>query len=278
MQDYCILFDNGAGAAYISRADGQRKVAMQQSLLGVVTPKSLADQVADAIVEGIASRAIAPGQRITEAELASQLRVSRIPIREALKILNAQGIVVSRPHYGVRVAEFDDRRIEQLYEVRCALEKIAVRDACARRAELPGLLHRLDAIVERMARSLDRGDLIGVSKADLEFHHAICLASGNEIVITLWDALSRHMLIVFEQELLGDAERPHIVDHHRALRAAIESLPPRRLGQVIEKHIMRLRGMPKRQGGHSSLIDGAARPAGAAGRAGRRPEVAAEDA
>jgi len=188
---------------------------------------------------------IAPGQRISEAELASQLKVSRISIREALKILDAQGIVVSRPHYGVRVAEFDDRRIVQLYEIRCALEKIAVRDACTRRSELPALLRRLDSIIEKMERNLERDDLIGVSKADLEFHHAICLASANELVITLWDALSRHMLIVFEQELLGDAERPHIVDHHRALRRAIEKLPPRKLGQEIEKHIMRLRGISR---------------------------------
>ena len=221
---------------------------MQETALNLVAAKSLADRVADAIVEGIATKVIAPGQRITEAELASQLKVSRIPIREALKILNAQGIVVSRPHYGVRVAEFDDCKIVQLYEVRCALEKIAVRYACERRSELPKLLNRLDSIIEKMAQCLERDDLIGVSKADLEFHHAICLASTNEIVIALWDALSRHMLIVFEQELLGDTERPHIVDHHRALRKAIEKLPPPKLGQEIEKHIMRLRGKPRRAG------------------------------
>jgi DNA-binding FadR family transcriptional regulator len=109
---------------------------------------------------------------------------------------------------------------------------------------MPQLLAKLDSIIDKMERSLERGDLIGVSKADLEFHRAICAASGNEIVITLWEALSRHMLIVFEQELLGDAERPHIVDHHRALRAAIEKLPPQRLAGEIERHIMRLRGKP----------------------------------
>jgi DNA-binding GntR family transcriptional regulator len=227
---------------------------MPEPALTLVQTKSLADQVADSIVEGIATGAIVPGQRILEVELASRLRVSRVPVREALKILHAQGIVMSRPHHGVRVARFDDRKIFQIYEVRCCLEKIAVRDACRHRSAKPTLLSGLDAVIDRMERSLDRDDLIGVSKADLEFHHQICLASGHEIVITLWEALSRHMLIVFEQELLGDAERAHIVDHHRALRKAIEMFPPQKIAVEIERHIMRLRGKPRRPRRIASVV------------------------
>ena len=62
----------------------------------------------------------------------------------------------------------------------------------------------------------------------------------------LWEALSRHMLIVFEQELLGDAEQSSIVDHHRALRDALERLPQQELAVHIERHIMRLRGKSDR--------------------------------
>ena len=217
---------------------------MRETTLNLVHSRSLADQIADSIVEGIAAGVIAPGQRIVESELANDLKVSRVPIREALKILHAQGIVVSRPHHGVRVAKFDDEKIVQIYEVRCSLEKIAVRDACRRRQELPVLLAKLDAIIDKMEYCLHRSDFIGVSKADLEFHHEICIASGNDIVLTLWEALSRHMMIVFEQELLGDAERSYIVDHHRALRHALERQPHDELSGEIERHIMRLRGKP----------------------------------
>lgn len=220
---------------------------MKESTLNLVHSKSLADQIADSIVEGIAAGVIAPGQRIVEAELASELKVSRVPIREALKILHTQGIVVSRPHHGVRVAKFDDEKIVQLYEVRCSLEKIAVRDACRRRHELPALLAKLDSIIDKMEYCLHRNDFIGVSKADLEFHHEICIASRNEIVRTLWEALSRHMLIVFEQELLGDAERSYIVDHHRALRRALEHGSPDEVLGEIERHIMRLRANSQAQ-------------------------------
>jgi DNA-binding GntR family transcriptional regulator len=215
-------------------------------MLSGVHTKSLADQIADSIVEGIAAGVITQGQRIIEVELATGLQVSRVPVREALKILHAQGIVVSRPHHGVRVAKYDEEKIVQIYEVRCSLEKIAIRDACKKRNSMPALLKRLDAIIAKMDDSLQRRDFLGVSKADLEFHHEICRASGNEIVLVLWEALSRHMLIVFEQELLGDLEQSSVVDHHRALRNALEHLSPGALSLEIERHIMRLRGKSDR--------------------------------
>lgn len=219
---------------------------MTQPALTVVSSRSLTDQVADRIVDGIASGALKPGRRILEAELATELGVSRVPIREALKILHAQGIVVGRPRYGVSVAEYDDRKIVQIYEMRCAFEKIAIRDA-KRNANTPVLLRRLDECIDEMDRCLKRGDLLGVSKADMNFHHEICKASHNDIVLVLWEALSRHMLIVFEQELLGDAEQASIVDHHRQFRRAFEELSVEALEAEIESHIMRLRNAPHQE-------------------------------
>jgi DNA-binding GntR family transcriptional regulator len=226
---------------------------MKDDTLAVVQTRSLADQVADSIVEGIASGGILQGQRLMEIELASRLQVSRVPVREALKILQAQGIVVSRPHHGVRVARYDEKKIVQIYEVRCNLEKIAIRDAWSRRDEMGPLLGKLDAIVQRMDEALHRRDFIGVSKADLAFHHEICRASGNEIVLVLWEALSRHMLIIFEHELLGEADQTSIVDHHRALRKALEHHTPGELAVEIERHIMRLRGNNERPARRSKI-------------------------
>ncbi|CAN5229363.1 GntR family transcriptional regulator [soil metagenome] len=215
---------------------------MKEPRLTLVQSRSLPEQIADSIVEGIASGAFAPGQRVVENEVALELNVSRVPVREALKILLAQGIVVGRPHHGVRVAQFDDEKIVKLYEVRCALEKIAVRDACKRRSTLPALLSKLDAILIKMGQCLESGDFLGISRADLEFHREICLASQNEIVTTIWDTLSRHMLIVFEHELLSDTDRSNIVEHHRTLRTLIGRSKSKEVDAEIEKHIMRLRG------------------------------------
>jgi DNA-binding GntR family transcriptional regulator len=76
------------------------------------------------LVSAIASGAIAPGHRLLSQKLQKTLNVSPIPVREALKILQAQGILGSKPHRGVRVTQFDDAKIIQIYEVRCGLEKI----------------------------------------------------------------------------------------------------------------------------------------------------------
>jgi DNA-binding GntR family transcriptional regulator len=216
---------------------------MSESELRMVRTKSLSEQVADSIVEGIATGSLEPGQRIGEAALADQLQVSRVPVREALKILETQGIVVSRPHRGVRVVAFDRGKIAQLYEIRLFLEKLAIRDASARPDVMAGLLERLDAVLLLMDECLRRGDFLGVTYADMAFHREICLASGNQVVIILWETLSRHMLIVFEQELKADRDRAHIVEHHRALRFALESRDPVLLAEEIEKHILRIQGI-----------------------------------
>jgi DNA-binding GntR family transcriptional regulator len=223
---------------------------MTDPVLSLVRTRSLADQVADSIVEGIANGALAPGQKIIEADLANKLQVSRVPVREALKILEAQGIVVGRPHRGVRVVEFDRTKIAQVYEIRLFLEKIAIRDARAKAANMPKLLANLGVIIDRMEHHLARSDLLGVMKADMDFHHEICLASENEIVIILWETLARHMMIIFEHELEADADRAHIVDHHRKLKRMLEAASPKELEGEIERHIMRIQGMaslPKRQ-------------------------------
>ena len=159
---------------------------MTDPVLSLVRTRSLAEQVADLIVEGIANGALAPGQKIIEVDLAIRLQVSRVPVREALKILETQGIVVGRPHRGVRVVEFDKSKIAQVYEIRLFLEKIALRDARARIESMPKLLVKLDKAIDRMEEYLARGDLLGVMKSDMDFHHEICLASENEIVIILW--------------------------------------------------------------------------------------------
>jgi DNA-binding GntR family transcriptional regulator len=213
----------------------------QPPQLELLRSPSLAEQVAESIIAAIADGTLAYGQRVLETEIARQLGVSRIPVREALKTLAAQGLLAVAPHRGARVAELDDTKIDRICEVRVELERLAVRDAqpvlrADRRA-----LQRLDDAVRAMERSVRDKDWIGVNRADLDFHRAICLASGNEIVLTLWDTLARHVRVILGREILGERERTGVVAHHRALRALLldGSEPEARAG--IAAHIMRLR-------------------------------------
>jgi DNA-binding GntR family transcriptional regulator len=215
--------------------------ASPSPVLSMVRSPSLAEQAADAIVTGVSAGALKPGQRLVEVELASLLKMSRVPLREALKILEAQGIVESIPHRGTRIAMFDEARVNQICEIRVALERIALSYAAPIYQSNPDLLARLDQIITAMERAADRLEWIEVSKADLSFHREICHASGNSIVETLWEALARHVFIIFGNEIRDERDARAMGPQHRRLRDLLAAGDAATLHTEIEQHIMRLR-------------------------------------
>lgn len=209
--------------------------------LSMARAQSLADQAANAIVDGISAGTLQPGERIIETELASLLNMSRVPLREALKILEAQGILESIPHRGTRVATFDHLRVNQICQARIALERLALADAAPICKREPAILARLDQIIVDMERSAERLEWIEVSKADLSFHREICRLSENAIVATLWEALARHVLIVFGHEIRDERDAKVMGPQHRRLRDLLAKGDVDRLNREIENHILRLR-------------------------------------
>lgn len=209
--------------------------------LSMARAQSLAEQAANAIVAGISAGALLPGQRIIETELASLLNMSRVPLREALKILEAQGILESVPHRGTRVATFDDLRVNQICQARIALERLALADAAPICKRDPVVLARLEQIIVDMERSAERLEWIEISKADLSFHREICRLSGNAIVATLWEALARHVFIVFGHEIRDERDAKVMGPQHRRLCDLLAKGDVDKLHQEIENHILRLR-------------------------------------
>jgi len=203
--------------------------------------QSLAAQVADFIVDAIAAGQIEFGERLVETALSRRLEVSRVPIREALKMLEAQGILDVTPHRGAHVVEFDNLKIDRICEARVALERLAFRHASGNLRKHPEKLKSLEALIDRMGREAAHRDWVQTSKADLDFHRQICLASENEIVITLWEALARHILIVFGREIRTEQDGPRLMQQHRRILQLIRNGDLAKLDQEIARHIMRLR-------------------------------------
>lgn len=208
--------------------------------------QSLAAQVADFIVDAIAAGTIEFGQRLVETELSQKLGVSRVPIREALKMLEAQGILDAAPHRGAHVVDFDGLKIDRICEARVALERLALPDAVRHLQAHPEKLAALEDLVARMGREAAQRDWVQASKADLDFHRQICLASGNEIVITLWEALARHILIIFGREARTEQDGPRLTQQHRPILQLIRKGDLARLDREILRHVMRLRRRGKR--------------------------------
>lgn len=202
---------------------------------------SLAEQAADVIVTGIYSGALEPGARLYEKDLAHRLNMSRVPLREALKILEAQGIVESIPHRGSRISLFGDERANQIVEARIALERIAVTAAAPKFKADPSLAADLDRHIARMETAAAWLDWVAISKADLNFHREICRVSGNEIVGKLWESLARHVFIVFGHEKRSSEDAADLGAQHRRLRDLLIAGDAAALQTEIEAHILRLR-------------------------------------
>lgn len=205
--------------------------------LGPLAPRTLVDQVVDAIVRGAAEGHFLPGDRLVEAELARTLGISRVPVREALRLLESQGIVVNTPYRGMRLMDVSQERIEKILEVRLVLEKLAVDKVLARRTDEPGITRRLGAIVEAMRQAAARGDGYGVATADTAFHRELCRQSDNELLLLAWEPLARQLTIVFGLSTL-QKHVDSIVDEHVELLAAIEAGDAERLVRLLEVHIL----------------------------------------
>ena len=210
---------------------------LERSELRISRQRSLAEQAADAIVEGIAANIFKPGERLVESDIAARLSVSRVPVREALKILEVQGIVVTSLHRSVCVADMDRERILQVREIRTAIEKIVVREVAARLAGDPRNARGIDTIVERMAERASLKDWASVSALDIAFHRQLCSISGNHIAITLWEALARHTRIIFGRETRPRSDYSFIVREHADLRQALLDGDLGALDAEIEHHI-----------------------------------------
>ncbi len=206
-------------------------------------PRSLPDQAADAIVQAVASGAIRPGERVVEQKLAAALGISRVPVREGLRVLAAQGLVTVTPHRGCRVAEFDEQGLRQLKDVRVALERLAARGASAAYRTNPQATRPLHDVVGQMAALVERGDRFAMSRLDLQFHRALWTVAGNDMLLRLWEAISRHILVIFGLETETERDFAGIYRQHAHLLAVVEAGELAALDEEIEGHIKQLRHM-----------------------------------
>jgi DNA-binding GntR family transcriptional regulator len=161
-----------------------------------IKPASLADEVAERIVRAIADGVLLPGERIIETDLANQLHVSRVPVRDALRALEKQGIVVVTPHRGARVMDINLDLYRQVQEVRLDLELRAIADLIERLAVDPALGDQLRTCLAGLDEAVADDDRVRYNSLDVAFHRWVCQSAQNHIVMTLWDALSRHLTIL----------------------------------------------------------------------------------
>ena len=199
-------------------------------------PRTLVHQVIDALVAGASEGLSLPGDRIIETELAAQLGVSRVPVREALRVLESQGIVINEPYKGIRLTPVTPERIDQLIEVRVALETTAANSAIRRGQNDAVHLQVLAQIVQEMETMAARNDVFGFATADTSFHRTFCSFAGNAVLSDMWEMLARQMTIIFGLSALGKP-MVDIVEEHRTLIRVFGSGIATDMAEAIRDHI-----------------------------------------
>ena len=195
----------------------------------------LRDVVFNTLRRAILRGELKPGERLMEIQLANKLGVSRTPIREAIRKLELEGLVLMIPRKGAEVAEITEKNLRDVLEVRCALEELAVQLACERiDQERLGELH---AAAEHFRAILDSDDITAIGEADEAFHDVIFAATDNGRLIQLLNNL-REQMYRYRIEYLKKKEcHPQLLEEHAAIIKAIEEHDKDRATQITIRHI-----------------------------------------
>lgn len=204
-----------------------------------VRARTLVDEAVQAIVAAAARGIVLPGERIVETEIAKKLNISRVPVREALRLLESQGIVISEPFKGIRLAPVSTERLQNILEVRITLELLAVQRIVAHGYHQDAQhLDGLQRCIDEMQLMSMRKDAYGVAMADVAFHRELCRLSGNDVLLNLWEGVARQLAIVVglsTQEKSMDV----IVNEHTTLMRALKSGNMQRIEKAMVKHIIK---------------------------------------
>ena len=181
----------------------------------------LLERIHAALVEAICTGELAPGERITQEQLAERLGVSRQPVIQALLLLKNQGLIVDTDNRrGMLIAPLNAEFVGHLYKLRASLDSLAAKLASGNRH--PDLKSEGNLLIERGKKSAASGSLSDVVQADLAFHDFIYRASGNPLLIESaklhWHHTRRAMSWYLKQ---ASAMRPVWVEHQQILNAVI---------------------------------------------------------
>ena len=174
--------------------------------------------VADAIRECILSGDFAPGDKLAEERLSAELGMSRMPVREALRALAAEGIVTISPRRGASVTAYTDLQAQELIEVRATLEALNAKLAARHRD--PSQLAELRQILDNGSRITEKTALARIQHANARFHEALGALGANSVLRTIVRSLRDRTAIIFARQSRMRV-RANWLEHAAILRAVI---------------------------------------------------------
>lgn len=184
----------------------------------------------DAILRG----EIKPGERLNVDDLSRQLNMSRTPIREAVRILEAEGLIVNEPHRQVTVADLSAEEAQEVYLLRAHLEGLAVQWATERINDEQ--IEELESLLEKMYQAYRDNDYDACRRYHADWHHCLHRASGakllRDFILRLWVRFPWDAI----WEIPGRVEIS--LEEHRRILEAVKERDAEKAGELMRRHIL----------------------------------------
>lgn len=195
----------------------------------------LRDVVFNTLRQAIITGEFVPGERLMEIVLAERLGVSRTPVREAIRKLELEGLVVMIPRKGAEVARITEESLKEVLEVRCALEELAVVLACQRIDE-EGRVN-LQKSYDEFVEAVKSKDILEIATKDEAFHECIFELTNNKRLLQIVTNLKEQMYR-YRMEYVKDSKfHQDLVSEHKKLLDAILTGDEKKAELIMKKHI-----------------------------------------
>lgn len=200
---------------------------------------SLHDEVAARLRERIFAGELLPGTFLDEAGLAAQMRISRTPLREALKVLTAEGLVRHEPRRGCFVNEVTEQDLDEIFPVIALLEGQCAREAALRASDAD--LHALEALHDKLQRHAKARRINDYYAANFAIHEAIIALANNRWLAQVIGDLRKIVKLARLQQLHAPGRLEQSLSEHLAVFAALKARDPDGADAAMRTHLMRQR-------------------------------------
>jgi len=195
----------------------------------------LRDVVFNTLRQAIITGEFAPGERLMEIALANRLGVSRTPVREAIRKLELEGLVVMIPRKGAEVAKITEKDLRDVLEVRSSLEELAAELAAERMND--EVKEKLEKALKEFEEAIESDDNAAIADSDVDFHDVIFEATGNARLIQIINNM-REQMYRYRLEYVKDTEyHTVLLNEHRELAKAMVEGRKEDARKIMKRHI-----------------------------------------
>lgn len=195
----------------------------------------LRDVVFQTLRTAILKGDLKPGERLMELQLASKLGVSRTPIREAIRMLEQEGLARTIPRKGAEVAGMTEKDMEDVLQIRCVLEELAARLSCQNITDEE--MRKLKIAMVAFEEKTREGNVVELAKADVTFHDIIYRAADNPKLLVLLNNLREQMYRYRTEYMKDDRIHPVLIREHKEMVKALESRDQELVAREVRQHL-----------------------------------------